>query len=1261
MPWNYEPMGTYLQNQPRYDDEEERRKLEEELRRTQFQPNLLEQGLDLLNRPGRMVRGFAQGAFLPPAPGVGQFEQALAGGLLGGLGQEAGTRLESSGAGILERAGVPPGPGFGDFNARGVAGFGLDVVTDPLSLIPLGKVAGGATDIARRGLGRLPAAAPYAIHPGRSATTMADVATDLARPTPMRRAAGFVEEHIPGAERSIGFASPRLAARSEEARQATSYRVGQSLIEGQVNERTAPFAANESLLAIERAGGMIGDTPWNDVIASSKDPLARQVQQFFADLRNEWSLKFRKMENAGVPEETLNNFRIKDSPVAEGNAFVGRWLLKPGTGEVTYVGPRRVGQKLGIQFEQVYPTVEDAIDAGYRTMGPIATMRHTAAQNLQKFNEMDMAIAIAPGAVGRDMAAIAKAGEGISDVRAVLANARGLQGVLARAARGETVPLSTLGKFRAGQDDLVDEIERTMSRTVEPAFKTAERRHGSVPIPGMAPLETHLGDIDRGLAQARARSAELGIPVAAKYELSPPGVAVPFNLGRDAILEIRTPLQHRTFQRMQVDLNGRIKTAQADLKGGRAGLKAATAGENAKVVGLYEPTGVASLRGSFFDEDTARAIGASMRNEENPALRLAADIAAFPRALQTNYDLGGAFIQGAVQLVNHHGEWLASNVLSLRALQDPKIYAQFMASEIAQEAQRLFPTVGWHRGLTESTGMAGGAAGGFFGRALEKVPGPAGAAARGLTERLGTVFDMQGDVMRVYAAQSFKGHVAAHPEDAMKLGDFINHLTGMAPRGLEGVSKNQQNIERAMLFAPGYLASAFALMGDVLQGGIVGKEATKSLANMLVVGLTGYRMMAGATGQDPIMDPADSRFMTVDLGGTRVGIGGVFRALTGSFGRAWEATENVARGNQPPPRVEDVFDWDNPFARFFRARASTPVGWLMDVVNGETYTGQPITGMGSALVEGAKRAAPFTAVGVGEALASSGRPGGGPQGALAQGLAGLAGLRSFPEPFEDTRNRVSRETFKTAPQPFSANYRDLDTIERARVQASPEIKDRPIPPSARFDRQREQKVIYETYESALTKAAGQVAAGQISKEGFRLAERAAQVSRNERLTSLDERYPPVPRQLSEPEKVRKEYHRLLAQADEFGRRDFDAADAYLASTRPVDQEYVKLRQKAGLEHLPPAARELMEGLHSARDTLRAYRALPKEMMGRYGIWEKYKDATPTGRDAIEKTSAYENAHRDWTQRQEDLRRSSRAVDRALVEFYGNVPIYERRR
>lgn len=1073
--WDYEPIGTFYRNQGRLDEEEERRLYQLERAETQFQPNLLQQGLEKLSLPGRMIRGALQGAFLPPPPGVGQFEQALAGGLLGAVGEEAGTRLQPSGAGILERQlGVPAGPGFdtpfGPLNARGVAGFGLDVVTDPLSLLPIERLASGVGGFARRGLGRLPPVAGYVPHAAGGFTGLPEVLQEAANPTPMKAAAGFLGEHLPGFKQAAGLVSPRLVAQTDEETLRAGYRVAQSLVENQVNEWSAPFVANKTVREITQAGGLVDGVPWNDALARhgagfgpEVQALAKQVARHDADLDALYSGTFNDLVASGAPADLVKVFERKPSHVRRGEQFIGRRLVSEAEEPLGTSG--MVGGRVGIQERQKYKDVASALKAGHENFGIEDTLRIREAETFRKVLEMQMAMAL-----------------------------------------------------------------------------------GKAAVPAGAPMR-----------------------------------------------------------------------------------------------------GVAFAKGLLFEPETAKRMGSFLREGENEALRLAADVASFPRAIQTNYDLGGAFIQGVVSLANRPGEWLASNMLSLRVLGDPAVHARLMASDMARDVARTFPTLPLNRALRE---MEGATPSSLFGRALEKVPGPAGVAWREATHRLGTVFEMQNDARMIYAGQAWLPHVRAHPEDAMKIADFIAHTNSMAPRALEGVSRNQQNLERTVFFASGYLASSFALMGDVLQGGIVGREAAKSLANMLVVGLVGYRQITQALGQPPIMNPADSRFMTVDVGGTRIGIGSIWTALARSFGQVWDKAEKVATGQAAPPGPEHFFGMealDNPFLRFFRGRASTPAGWFLDVVNNETYLGQPIRSPGEALLEAGKRSLPFTLVGAGEAAVR----GQGFGDVAAQAGAGAIGLRNFPESYADIRSEVSQQKFKK-------DYPLLNEIERAQVRADPRIKNRPIPPSARYEGTRAKENIYGTFEQEVNLAAGQVGTGEITKDQFRVRVSAAQADKQRLLAAQPE---PAERRLSAPEKALRGYFEILRDTGQYRRTNWDLADTYLEGLPPQHQRYIEDRLRAGYEYLSPEANRLMNELRTARDVLKEYRAIPKQVMAQQGIWEEYAapTTTPKHREEMEDTYRYKLAHRIWTRQQEYLRRRQPEIDRALVDWYGNKPILERRR
>lgn len=1224
--WDWEPVGAYQRDKPRYDQAAALREAEEERRRTQ------EANRNMLDRILSEIGAFGRGTSGAISAGLSGRNPFL-GGVQGVLGTDFPYRnLETTTSGILQKQlGMPAGPGIGPpneqgdpvLNARGVLGFAGDIASDPLSYVPLGKLGQAARAIP--GLGRVPQAAGYLGRAPEDLLTGGRIAMDSTRAS---RALGSVADVVPGVGGLVNRVSPKILDQTPEL---TRFRSGTAVGRDQIEAMLQPFEANRTLQALDRQSDvLIGGKPWNDAFQAGArgtpfENAADQVQRYFGDLNAAWKSKYAEMEAAGVPGDTLKNFAIKDAALEPGEVFVSRFLTKP-DGTSAIVAPRSIGVKVGYQMDRIYPSVQDAVEDGWQTAGPIATMRIRGNQVIRKLNEMDMTIALKPKAIGRDLAAITAAGTDIPTARERLQNARGLQSVLARASRGEEVLQSTLATFRTKETDaIIDNISRSMSRKVSPKFKTAEAR--------TEPGKAFSGFLDPERESVLNREAMM---FAAD---TPHGM----NLGRDAILEIRTPVQRKVFQQMQGELGKLVDSALSDVKGLRLGLEDVTSREAAKLVGREQAPGVAFLSGMFFDPADAKKIAAGLENAVNPIIKGAADVAAFPRLAQTGFDLGAAFIQGLPTMALHPDQFVKAFALSLRAFFQPEIRHQFLAAPIAQDVYKAFPNMGLAAGSREFFEDPRG----LIGKTLGRLGAP-GKAALGLGGRFQASFDMLGDALRVYGGAAWLPHVSRHPEDAQKIGAFLGHLSGTAERGASGISAQQQALERAVLFAPSYLASAFAVMGDMLQSGPVGAEARKTLADMLVTGLIGYERMAQATGQPAILDPGDSRFLSVEVGGTRVGVGSVWTALARTLGNIEARAEGVATGRIPPPSPSDILDPDNPFVKFWRGRASTPVGLLTDMLVGETYQGTPINNAVDVGKEALGRVAPFSVTGGVEAAS---RPGASAGDVAANVGASFIGLRAFPKTFQDTRNQIAVEKFG---REFSA----LNTSEQAQVQADDRVQKLPIPPGEKYERSRATARAYAQYEEKVNKAADQVTAGRLNKDQFREQVSAAQMERHVLLTDAG---PAKDRPLSPPEQTRRKYFELLQQKDEFGRVNYEAAEAFLAAAPPAHQAYIEARQEAGYEFLSPAAKVLMKDLNQARDILKPYREIRRQVMDERGIWDRWVAADPAEQVMIEREPAYRLADRLWTRRQEIMKRTNPEIRKALETWYGNVPLEERRR
>ena len=135
---------------------------------------------------------------------------------------------------------------------------------------------------------------------------------------------------------------------------------------------------------------------------------------------------------------------------------------------------------------------------------------------------------------------------------------------------------------------------------------------------------------------------------------------------------------------------------------------------------------------------------------------------------------------------------------------------------------------------------------------------------------------------------------------------------------------------------------------------------------------------------------------------------------------------------------------------------------------------------------------------------------------------------------------------------------------------------------------------------------------------------------------------------------------LLKEEDQYGRKDYNRADAYLDSLTDQQRAFIDKKGEAGLERLDPVAKQAMQDLRSARETLKPYRDVLNKKLAAMGVLDRWLTANPAERDRIEKEPRFKTAERLASAQKESLRRRNPAVDRALVDWYGLVSIRGRR-
>lgn len=627
----------------------------------------------------------------------------------------------------------------------------------------------------------------------------------------------------------------------------------------------------------------------------------------------------------------------------------------------------------------------------------------------------------------------------------------------------------------------------------------------------------------------------------------------------------------------------------------RAGLKAAA---DQEVAALVRPLGktlkggvgakigemgtmVPAVGGRVFPQETAKklieTLGTRYPGDIERVLNRANNIL---RPLEAIGDMGYTTLQAAATAFRNPVGFAKGTAIAFDALiTDGRFYGRYLLNN--REPLERFIAAGMKMRGNEMSFEAAAK-----GHILSKVFG------KGPFGRLSAGFDNGINVMGLENAKAMAGiSKALGPSKVTKalrfvLGDFkgatddavvaavANKMTGRLSTQALGVSAAQRSIEGNLAFAANYYRAAFGLVGDAVQGGMRGAEGRRVLGGLVGGAVATHIITAKALGQDPNLDPTSSKFLTVEVGGSHVGLGGPIHGLIRTIA---EAAEN-------PDDLNDILSMKNPVTRWARGRLSPLLSLAVDIAAGSDYLGRPITTPGQIAGRVGIAASPFAA---GTAIRE------GPAEALAQ----FFGLRAFPEsPYEvrDTaRDDVAQEKFgKPYRELFQNQRNEVDTDERVagKVQKAKESNEGPIAQEqlqAAKDREGAQAMA----RTIDTKRAAHDITPEDARKAYdaevqRLADAAAARRASPEYKAAIEEMNKSGRKLTYAEQAQEDYYSIFDRPgvkNRDGSLNFEAYDRELAAWEKKYPDVSKEQVSPG-RPLSRGHAELME----ARATLREY-------------------------------------------------------------------------
>jgi len=567
-----------------------------------------------------------------------------------------------------------------------------------------------------------------------------------------------------------------------------------------------------------------------------------------------------------------------------------------------------------------------------------------------------------------------------------------------------------------------------------------------------------------------------------------------------------------------------------------------------------------AFRNRIFDAEVVKLAEAQMGKQSSKWLRDMAQVSGVGRLAVAALDFSAPFIQGLAVLGRNPVAWASGVAKQFRFFVKPDDFFQYMI----QPKVRALAAERWTLGGSRSTFE-------FFEalapvqRAAEKAPKIGAGLRRGIQETYGRAeiaFSGYGEATRNYMWEALRVK-ALQPNGVLdvaagrELVRSIDRMTGVMSMEALGMGRGQTDFESAFVFfAPRYTRAGMSYVADIMRGGIAGAEARKGLGSLMAAGMTYYYGACTALGQKPDLNINSPTFMTIKIGDSHLGIGGILYSLM-------RLQANVIGTAADPEKRMDFTSlsrFDNPFVKFMFSRSSVLTGFAVGAaIEQKNFFGEPLedaTSWGKFLAEKALPIAMQRAI-----LEPEHRN-------PAVFIGELSGLRTFPkgawELQEETKDRLAQEE-------HGIPYDQLDLLQKRRIDQTPEVTKFQEEIEERMTRQgradrvawlehgRDQDDARFLHQEAIENAQKAYDAGLITGFDFKEAVADANTGYGATLDHINRnpRYAEILKKVEEPREVNREYRWELASdeliratfsgmfEDEFGIFNFDAYNEFL--------------------------------------------------------------------------------------------------------------------
>ncbi len=447
--------------------------------------------------------------------------------------------------------------------------------------------------------------------------------------------------------------------------------------------------------------------------------------------------------------------------------------------------------------------------------------------------------------------------------------------------------------------------------------------------------------------------------------------------------------------------------------------------------GMAKFSGIPEFGDRLFPVPVVKAVESSLRDSGIEFLKKTSTLSGMSRMLTATLDLSAPLIQGLPLAGYNPVAWAKAIGRMMTFTWKPSNVAKY--SELAEtkliRAERF---------------AAGSMPSGFeyteafkpLQEVLGKIPKAGGVAQKVLGATYGraeAAFQF-GEVARDYAWKAMTakyrnpdGTLKAAIETQMDIARTIDRMTGSLSTTALGISQTQQQIEASFLFfSPRYTRAGFALMGDILRGGISGKQSRVILGSMVASGLVTYYETCKLLGQQPNFDPSSGRFMTVQIGQQHVGVGGIY---VGMLRFAYDL--GVTAVEKPIDLISND-RFDNPFIRFIYSRSAPLTGTLYGLaVEHKDYLGEPLESPLDYAQFMLDKITPIALQSLPQVIEDEGA------GTPLVFAFQEAGARMFPTSSWERRNEARGQL---AQSQFGTNYDNLSELQKYQINQNEDVK-----------------------------------------------------------------------------------------------------------------------------------------------------------------------------------------------------------------------------